>query len=209
MLSIAQSDSTKAKLNMKWGIDVSYTGMSYTESAVAGFQITWTTKKHALNLGPHIFYHNLFEGQNDWARFGFSLTYQYFPIRSNRLFSPFVFYDLNYNFSKSQRQVILTAEDGLTHYGVARKTITNAFAHHFGIGTRCNFYKGFFLHLSAGAGPGTFGRSIYDRSLHDMYSDTKDAEHPFTNFELALMFRIGIAYQIGSKELSKQAYCCN
>jgi hypothetical protein len=166
-------------------------------------------KKHALALGPHIAYHDLFEGQGDWERYGVSLVYQYFPIRSNRLFSPFLFYDMNYGYIKSSREVIATTEDGLNTYGAMREVVSNSIAHHFGIGTRCNFYKGFFLHLSVGGGPGTFGETVKLRSLQSAYGDTKESEHPFTHVETALMFRIGIAYQVGMSELKKQARCCD
>ena len=195
----AQKDSTTTI--SKLGVVMSYTGMSYTESAVFGFQISYTTKHHAVALGPHIIHHDLFEGQSDWARFGASLTYTYFPIRSNKLFSPFLFYDLNYAYIKAKRQVILTSEDGMNSYGTMQEVVSNSIAHHFGIGTRCNFYKGFFLNLSLGAGPGTFGDIVTHRSLQSSYPDTKESEHAFSHFEPAFMFRIGIAYQMGLGDL--------
>lgn len=207
--SLAQAQQDSTTFDGKLGIDNSYTGLSYLESAVYGFHITYTMKKHAVALGPHIAYQGLFPGQSDWERYGLSFLYQYFPIRSNRLFSPFVFYDLNYGYIKSDRDVILPSEDGLSTYNAKREVVSNSIAHHFGIGTRCNFYKGFFLHLSAGGGFGTFGQSVKLRSMNSHYSDIKSTEHPFTNLESALMFRIGIAYQVGMSELKKQPNCCN
>ncbi len=205
--SFAQADSSA--FNPKWGIDLSYTGMSYTESAVIEFQITYTVKKHAIAFGPHVAYHDLFEGQSDWARFGVDLTYSFFPFRSNRLFSPYLFYDLNYAYIKAKRQVILTAEDGVSTYTAIREVQSNSIAHHFGIGTRVNFYKGFFLHLSLGAGPSTFGDNISHRSLQSAYPDTKETQHPFSHFDPAYMFRIGIAYQVDASELKKISRCCD
>ena len=206
----AQKDSTA--FDNKLGIDKSYTGLSYLESAVFGFHITYTMKKHAVALGPHIAYHDLFDGQSDWERYGVTFLYQYFPIRSNRLFSPFLFYDLNYGYIRSIRDVIATTEDGLNSYNAKREVTSNSIAHHFGIGTRCNFYKGFFLHLSAAGGFGTFGQTVNIRSMQQAYGDVKTSEHPFTSLETALMFRIGIAYQVGMKELKQlqsQPNCCN
>lgn len=205
--TIAQKDS--AAFDNRLGIDISYTGLSYLESSVAGFHITYTMKKHAVALGPHIIYHDLFEGQSDWERYGFSFKYEYFPMRSNRLFSPFLYYDLNYGFIKSRRNVIVETDDGLNTYGAVREVVSNSIAHHFGIGTRCNFYKGFFLHLSVGGGPGTFGQSVKLRSLQSGYADTEEREHPFSNLETALMFRIGIAYQVDFSELKKAERCCD
>lgn len=203
----AQKDSVV--FDNQIGIDKSYTGLSYLESAVFGFHITYTMKKHAVALGPHIAYHDLLAGQSEWERYGVSFLYQYFPIRSNRLFSPFLFYDLNYGFIRSTRDVVAVSEDGLNTYNAKREVVSNSIAHHFGFGTRCNFYKGFFLHLSAGGGFGTFGQSVNIRSMQQVYSDIKTSEHPFTRLESALMFRIGIAYQVGLKELKNQPNCCN
>jgi len=205
--SLAQKDSTKVEA--KWGIDNLYTGMTVSESSVYGFQITYTTKYHSLALGPHILYHDLFAGQSDWGRFGAQLTYSYFPIGSNRLFSPFLFYDLNYSFIKAKRPVTLTAEDGITTYGATRQVVTNALAHHFGIGTRINIYKRLFFYLGLGAGVATFGDVITNKSLQSGFSDTKEKEHIFSNWEPAYMFRIGIGYQIGADKLKKIANCCD
>jgi hypothetical protein len=203
----AQKDTTA--FDNRLGIDVSYTGLSYLESAVGGFHITYTMKKHAVALGPHIIYQGLFPGQDTWERYGVSFVYQYFPIRSNRLFSPYLFYDLNYGFIKSRRNVVLSTPDGLDTYNANREVVSNSIMHHFGIGTRCNFYKGFFLHLSLGAGPGSFGQSVKNRSFSESYPDTKETEHPFSHYETGFMFRIGIAYQVGLSELKKQKNCCN
>ncbi len=206
--AFAQKDST-VFVN-KLGIDNSYTGLSYMESAVFGFHITYTMKKHAVALGPHIAYQDLFEGQRDWERHGVSFGYQYFPIKSNRLFSPYLFYDLNYGFIKSRREVVVTTEDGMNTFGAIRQVTSNTIAHHFGIGTRCNIYKGLLLHLSLGGGPASFGQSVFLRSLQSAYPNTKESEHPFKNYETALMFRIGIAYQVGIKELKKIGqHCCD
>ncbi|MBI1286043.1 MAG: hypothetical protein GC178_00530 [Flavobacteriales bacterium] len=206
-LGWAQKDSTA--FDNKLGIDISYSGLSYLESAVGEFHITYTMKHHAVALGPHIIYQGLFPGQNDWARSGFSFVYQYFPIRSNRLFSPYLFYDLNYGFIKSTREERIPTPDGTDTYTVSRKVVSNSIMHHFGIGTRCNFYKGLFVHLNIGAGPGSFGQSTTDRSLTAGYSDTKVKEHPFSHYETGLMFRIGITYQVGLSELKKQKKCCD
>ncbi|MDP6908891.1 MAG: hypothetical protein QF371_05255, partial [Flavobacteriales bacterium] len=109
----------------------------------------------------------------------------------------------------AKRQVVLTAEDGVSTYGAIREVQSNSIAHHFGIGTRVNFYKGFFLHLSAGAGVSTFGDNITNLSLQSAYPDTKESEHPFSHFEPAYMFRIGIGYQVGVTELKKISKCCD
>lgn len=202
-----QKDSTA--FDNRLGFEISYTGLSYLECAVGGFHITYTTKRHAVALGPHIIYHDLFEGQSDWERYGVSFVYQYFPIRSNRLFSPYLFYDLNYGFIKSRREVTATTEDGLNSYSATQETVSNSIAHHFGIGARCNFYKGFYLNLAFGGGPGSFGQSVKLRSLSSTYGDTKESEHPFKHYETVLMFRVGIAYQIGIKEWTKNKACCN
>lgn len=205
--SVAQKDSTA--FDNLLGIDNSYTGLSYLESAVYGFHITYTMKKHAVALGAHIAYQDLFETESEWERNGASFIYQYFPIRSNRLFSPFLFYDLNYGYIKSSRQVVAHTEDGLNTYGAMREVTSHSIAHHFGIGTRANIYKGLLAHVSIGGGPGTFGEIVKLRSLQSAYDDTKEGEHPFSQFEVALMFRIGIIYQIGLKELKKIKPCCD
>ena len=204
---LAQRDSTS--FDKLLGIDNSYTGLSYLEGAVYGFHITYTMKKHAVALGAHIVYQNLLGTESEWQRNGASFVYQYFPIRSNRLFSPFLLYDLNYGYIKSSRQVVVHTEDALNTYGAMREVTSHSIAHHFGIGTRANIYKGLFAHVSLGAGPGTFGEIVKLRSLQSAYDDTKEGEHPFANFELAMMFRIGIAYQIGLRELKKTKPCCN
>jgi hypothetical protein len=206
--ALAQKDSTVVV--PKWGIDKSYTGLSYVESAVFGVNITYTTKRHAVAFGPHVVYQSLFQGQSDWERYGAAVSYSYFPIRSNRLFSPFVYYDLNYNYAKATRLDVVKAEDGVTKHTVSREATSHSLAHHFGIGTRCNFYQGFFLHLSVGAGPSTFGQSVFLRSLQSAYSDEQEVkEHPFSNYETAFMFRFGIAYQIGTDQLKKGNKCCD
>lgn len=203
----AQKDTTV--FDGKLGIDLSYSGLSYLESAVGGFHITYTMKRHSVALGPHIIYQGLFPGQDTWERYGVSFVYQYFPIRSNRLFSPYLFYDLNYGFIKSRRDVVLETPDGTGSYNASREVVSNSIMHHFGIGTRCNFYKGFFLHLSLGAGPGSFGQSVKERSFNDSYPDIKQTEHPFSHYETGFMFRIGIAYQVGLSELKKAERCCD
>ena len=203
----AQKDSTA--FDNKLGIDNSYTGLSYLESSVYGLHITYTMKKHAVALGPQIADHDLFEGQNEWERYGVSFVYQYFPLSSNRLFSPYLFYDLNYGFIKSRREVVEASEDGMNSYGAIREVVSNSIAHHFGIGTRVNAYKGLFIHLSLGGGPATFGQTVNIRSLQSGYEDKKHTEHPFKNYETALMFRIGIAYQIGLQEFEKAGRCCD
>lgn len=205
--SFAQKDSTS--FDDLLGIDNSYTGLSYLESAVYGFHITYTMKHHAVALGAHIAYQDLFGTESEWQRNGASFVYQYFPIRSNRLFSPYLFYDLNYGFIKSSRQVVLRTEDGLNTYGAMHEVTSHSIAHHFGIGTRVNIYKGFLAHVSLGGGPGTYGEIVKNRSLQSAYDDTKEGEHPFSNFEVAMMFRVGVAYQIGLKELKKTKPCCN
>lgn len=203
----AQKDSTS--FDNLLGIDNSFTGLSYLESGVYGFHITYTMKKHAVALGAHIAYQDLFEPETEWQRNGASFVYQFFPIRSNRLFSPYLFYDLNYGFIKSSVQTIAHTEDGLNTYGAMREVTSHSIAHHFGIGTRVNIYKGLLAHVSLGGGPGTFGEIVKIRSLQSAYDDTKEGEHPFSQFEVALMFRVGIAYQIGLKELKKTKPCCN
>lgn len=205
--SFAQKDSIG--FDNLLGIDNSYSGLSYLQSAVYGFHITYTMKKHAVALGAHIAYQDLFPTETEWQRNGASFIYQYFPIRSNRLFSPYLFYDLNYGFIKSSVQIVAHTEDGLNTYGAMREVTSHSIAHHFGIGTRVNIYKGLLAHVSFGGGPGTFGEIVKIRSLQSAYDDTKEGEHPFANFEVVLMFRVGIAYQIGLKELKKTRPCCD
>lgn len=207
--SQAQKDSTA--FDSKFGAGINYTGVSLIESAVIELQFRYTMKHHAIAIGPHIAYHDLFGGQSDWERYGVSFTYEYFPIRSNRLFSPFIYYDLNYAYSKSRREVTLPTADGTSIYAAAREVTMNGLSHHFGIGTRSNFYKGLFLHLSAGAGPATFGESVYLRPLHSNQNDVREAESPFANYQTVFMFRIGLAYQIPLSKLKKgnPQPCCN
>lgn len=206
---LGQKDSTK--FDSKFGGGLNYTGVSLIESAVIELQLKYTLKHHAISLAPHIAYHDLFPGQSDWERYGVSLTYEYFPIRSNRLFSPFLFYDLNYAYSRSRREVAATAPDGLTQYTAAREVTMNGLSHHFGIGTRCNFYKGLFLHLSAGAGPAIFGETVNRRSFSSSVADSKAKESPFANYQTVFMFRVGLAYHFGVSELKKgnQNGCCD
>lgn len=207
--SVAQKDSTA--FDSKFGAGINYTGVSLIESAVIELQFKYTMKHHAVSLGPHIAYHDLFGGQSSWERYGVSLTYEYFPIRSNRLFSPFLFYDLDYAYSKSKREVTVPINDGSGSYGAIREVTMNGISHHFGIGTRCNFYKGLFLHLSAGAGPATFGESLKLRALPTGFEDVKEPESPFAHYETVFMFRFGLAYQIGLSKLKKgnPNGCCN
>lgn len=197
--AFAQKDSTA--FDNKFGAGISYTGLGLIESSVIELQFRYTMKRHAVALSSHIAFHDLFEGQDKWERYGAAFVYEYFPIRSNRLFSPFLFYDLNYSYSKSSRDVIQTTEDGSANYHAARDVTFNSLTHHFGLGTRCNFYKGLFLHLSLGAGPATYGETVLIRSRQEAYEDIKEPEHPFSNFQLAYMFRIGLAYQIGISKL--------
>ena len=207
--AIAQKDSTA--FDSKFGAGLNYTGVSLIESSVIELQFRYTMKHHAVAVGPHIAYHDLFGGQSDWERYGVSLTYEYFPIRSNRLFSPFIFYDLDYAYSKSQREVVAPTSDGTGQYGAIREVTMNGLSHHFGIGTRCNFYKGLFLHLSLGAGPATFGESLNLRALNGPEADIKEPESPFANYQTVYMFRFGLAYQIGMSKLKKgnPEPCCN
>lgn len=207
--SKAQQDTTQ--FDSKFGAGINYTGVSLIESAVIELQFRYTMKHHAISLGPHIAYHDLFEGQSDWERYGVSLTYEYFPIRSDRLFSPFLFYDLNYAFSKSRREVSEVLPDGTGTYGATREVVMNGISHHFGIGTRCNFYKGLFLHLSAGAGPATFGETVDLQSRTAAVPDSKTNESPFANYQTVYTFRIGLAYHFGISELKKgnPNGCCN
>ena len=197
--SLAQKDSTKVVA--KWGIDNSYTGMTVTESSVYGIRLLYATKHHALALGPHILYHDLFAGQSDWKRFGAQFTYSYFPIGSNRLFSPFLFYDMNYSFIRSVRQVVRTPDDGIYSYNAVRQVITHTIAHHFGIGTRANVYKGLFIHLSVGAGFATFGDRITESPLQSTYPTTRQTSSIFSGLESVYMFRVGVGYQIGADRL--------
>lgn len=207
--SSAQKDSTK--FDSKFGAGLNYTGVSMIESSVIELQFRYTMKHHAVALGPHIAYHDLFGGQSDWERYGVSFTYEYFPIRTNRLFSPFLFYDLNYAYSKSRREVTVPISDGSGMYAASREVTMNALSHHFGIGTRCNFYKGLFLHLSAGAGPATFGESLFLRPLHSNQTDVREKESPFAHYQTVYTFRIGLAYQIPISKLKKgnPNGCCN
>ena len=62
--SVAQKDSTA--FDNLLGIDNSYSGMSYIEGAVYGFHITYTMKKHAVALGAHIAYQDLFKSESEW-----------------------------------------------------------------------------------------------------------------------------------------------
>ena len=205
----AQKDSTA--FDSKFGASLNYTGSSLIESSIIELQFKYTIKHHAVSLGPHIAYHDLFGGQDDWERYGVSFTYEYFPIRSNRMFSPFIFYDLNYFFSKSRREVTIPTSDGTGLYSASREVTMNGLSHHFGIGTRCNFYKGLFLHLSAGAGPATYGNSVYLRPLHSSESDVRESESPFDHYQTVFTFRFGLSYQISLSKLKKgnPEPCCN
>lgn len=209
--SIKLSKKDTLKFDNKFGASLNYTGLSLIESAVVGFQFKYTMKHHGVSLGLHFAWHDLFGGQNKWARHGVSFTYEYFPIRSNRLFSPFLFYDLDYAYSRSSRHVEVPTPDGLSTYGANRIVTMNGLSHHFGIGTRCNFYKGIFLHLSAGAGPASFGESVFLKS--DLYAidNTRSPESPFAHYETVFMFRIGLAYHIGISKLKNgnPNNCCN
>lgn len=205
----AQKDSIA--FDNKFGAGITYTGLALIESSVIELQFRYTMKHHAVALSSHIAYHDLFEGQSDWERYGAAFVYEYFPIRSNRLFSPFLFYDLNYAFSKSRRDVLENTPDGLAQFDAKREVTFNSLTHHFGIGTRCNFYKGLFLHLSLGAGPATFGESVLIDARSERFEDTKETEHPFSNYRTAFMFRFGLTYQIGLSKLKKgnSGSCCD
>lgn len=203
-----KTDSTH--FENKLGVNFTYSGLSVIESAVGSFHFTYTMKKHAVSLGLPLIFQGLFPGQNEWERDGLTFTYQYFPLRSNRLFSPFVFYGLHYSYSKSSRTVVLKTEDGNDRYGAVREATYNGLAHHFGVGVRCNFYKGLFLNLSVGAGPASFGQSVKLRSLQSDFADQNMPENPFSHYETALMFRIGIAYQVGMSVFKKGSKrCCD
>ncbi len=213
--SIAKTDTSKInsepKFDNKFGVGMNYTGLSLIESAAIGFQFKYTMKHHGVSLGLHFAYHDLFEGQSNWARHGVSFTYEYFPIRSNRLFSPFLFYDLDYAYSRSSRQVDLPNPNGVDIYLANRIVIMNGLSHHFGIGTRVNLYKGIFFHVSAGAGPASYGESVQIKPQLYAIPDTKDPESPFANYQTVYMFRLGLAYQIPLSKLKKgnPNGCCN
>ena len=191
----------------KFGAGLSYTGISLIESAVIGLQFRYTMKHHAVALGTHIAYHDLFGGQSDWERYGLDFTYEYFPIRSNRLFSPFLFYDLSHAYSKSRRDITATTEDGMTNYSAVRQVTMNGLSHHLGIGARVNMYKGLFLHLSAGGGPGTYGESVRILPNQSQFAETKAPESPFANYQTVFTFRVGLTYQLGISELKKGNDC--
>jgi hypothetical protein len=208
----ATLDSTKTeKFDNHFGGGLNYTGNSLIESAVVEIQFKYTMKHHAIALGPHIAWHDLFGGQSNWARYGASLTYEYFPIRSNRLFSPFIFYDLNYAYSRSSRTVEAITPDGTGTYSASRVVQMHGLSHFFGIGTRANFYKGIFLHLSFGAGPATFGESVNLVSNAFAYPDIKTPESVFANYQTVYMFRIGLAYHFGLNQFKNksQTACCD
>jgi hypothetical protein len=199
-----QADSVKKAVpGPQWGIELSYTGMSYTESAVVGIGILHTRKKHAFSLGTHIWHQDLFTHVDTWARFGAAFTYSYFPIGSHRRVAPYLFYDLNYAFLRSRNDVILTTDAG-DEYGAVRDVKNHGIAHHFGIGVRGNICKKLFVRIALGAGPGSYGEDVLLRSRQSAYSDIQTSEHPFSHFQPAYMFQFGIAYQIEGKDWKKK-----
>lgn len=205
--STTQAQKDSIPFDNKFGAGISYTGLSLIESAVIELQFRYTMKHHGVALATHVAYHDLFGGQDEWERYGAAFTYEYFPIRSNRLFSPFLFYNLNYAYSRSRRDVDATTEDGQTTYMAQRRVTMNAISHHFGIGTRVNMYKGLLLHMSFGAGPATFGNSVLTSSVQSIYPDIKAPESPFANYQTAFMFRIGLTYQLGISKLKEGNEC--
>lgn len=204
--SLAQKEDS-LRFDNQFGASVSYTGFSVIESATADVSFHYTLKHHAVSLSIPFLYQGLFPSQNEWERAGLSLSYQYFPLRTNRLFSPYLFYKLHYFYSKSRRFVKLKSEAGAS-YGAIKEATAHGLAHHFGIGVRSNLYKGFFLNFQLGAGPSTFGQSVKLRSLHQQHEDQHIPEGIFKYYETALMFSVGIAYQLSTSAFKKANNSC-
>lgn len=191
---VAQTDSTKHPFPVRWGFDLSYTGMSYTESAVFGVGLTFTTKKHGLTLTPHVAHQELFKHPNPWARLGVGLTYRWFPIRSNRVCSPYVFYDVNYSFlgSSVNDKIVIDKK----YVGMVIEKQHHSLAHHFGLGAQVNFAKRFFAHAAFGAGVATYGDKEWHRLPGSQNRSEVKNEHPFAHAETAFLFRLGIGYHL-------------
>lgn len=187
--------TTSAKPLPHWGIDLHYGLLSYTESGLISAGIVHTRGKHAFALSTHVWHHDLFTHPDNWARLGAAFTYSFFPFGSNRLFSPYLFYDLNYGFHGVRREVFVTTADG-DLYGAVRDAENHTLAHHFGIGVRANVHRNLFFHLGFGAGPGSYGNVITLESRSSKYPDQRISEHPFTHFEPMFMLRLGAVYQL-------------
>lgn len=192
--AMAQTDSATSKFPVRWGFDLSYSGFSYTESAIIGVGFTCTFKKHGLTLTPHVAHQELFSHPNPWARLGIGLTYRWFPIRSNRLCSPFLFYDINYAYLGSSVIDKIVVDN--RYVGVVIDKQHHALAHHFGVGAQLNFAKRFFAHAAFGAGVATYGEKERHRLPGSQNQTEVKNEHPFSHLETAFMFRIGIGYQL-------------
>lgn len=198
-----QSDTAKAKAPApQWGIDVHYGLLSYTESGLISAGIVHTRSKHAFALSTHIWHHDLFTHPDNWARLGAAFTYSFLPIGSNRMFSPYLFYDLNYGFHAVRREVFITTADGEV-YGAVRDAENHTLAHHFGVGVRANVHRNCYLHLGLGAGPASYGNVVTIESRSSIHPDQRITEHPFTHFEPVYMLRIGVVYQLDVKTWKK------
>jgi len=199
-----RSDTTKSvKPLPQWGIDVHYGLLSYTESGLISAGIVHTRGKHAFALSAHIWHHDLFTHPDNWARLGAAFTYSFLPIGSDRLFSPYLYYDLNYGFHAVRREAFVTTADGDV-YGAVRDAENHTLAHHFGIGVRANVHRNCYFHLGLGAGPGSYGNVVSIESRSSNHPDQRISEHPFTHFEPVYMLRIGVVYQLDVETWEKQ-----
>lgn len=204
-LQAQKSDSSAvSKPLAQWGIEVNYGLLSYTESGVISAGIVHTRGKHGLALSTHIWHHDLFTHPDNWARLGAAFTYSWFPIGSHRMFSPYLFYDLNYGFHGVRREVLITTVDGDV-YSATRDAENHMLAHHFGIGVRGNMHRNVFAHFGFGAGPGSYGDVVNIESRNSSYPDQRLSEHPFTHFEPAFMLRVGIVYQLDVEEWHRKS----
>jgi hypothetical protein len=194
---------TVAKKPPQWGIEVNYGLLSYTESGLISAGVVHTHGKHALALSTHVWHHDLFPNPGNWARLGAAFTYSFLPIGSHRMFSPYLFYDLNYGFHGVRREVRVTTADGDVH-GAVRDVQNHTIAHHFGIGVRGNIHRNCFAHLGIGAGPGSYGDIVSLESRNPAFPDQRTVEHPFSRFEPVFMFRVGIVYQMDVAEWRKK-----
>lgn len=187
----------------QWGIEVNYGLLSYTESGLISAGVVHTRGKHAFALSTHVWHHDLFTHPDNWARLGAAFTYSWLPMGSHRMFSPYLFYDLNYGFHGLRREVTVTSEDG-DMYGAVRDVKNHTLAHHFGIGVRGNIHRNVFAHLGIGAGPGSYGDVVLLESRSSDHPDQRISEHPFTHFEPMFMLRVGVVYQLDVREWRKK-----
>jgi len=184
----------KKRSYSKWGVEAVYAPSSYTESSVFSLQLSWTGRKHSVVFAPHIAHQELFAHPVPWERLGFDLQYLFFPMRSDRVCSPYVMYDFGYAYlgtTYTDRAVV----DG-QRLSAQVKSWSHSLAHHLGIGAQFNIYKGFFANVAVAAGIGTYGENERVTLSGSETVARERYEHPFTDSELALMARVGVGYRL-------------